>query len=292
MMENKDNPKTVISNFVYNAGSCLFHLFLIGGSLCMLANYTIPLLRGGEKVKPDEQIESVESKRIEDLFFANPSELSDLEKISFSDEKSDFKNQQGILAPIFADDYNSTPSWTLSNGLFVSSEGYFLTCGHSIEKSREFSVKEYYVSIPGKYFFPMNLVAYSKESDLALLRVFDSNEQWDEFKGNVKNVNLSSSRINLVFSSLLVGKRSVYSIQIPLVEEQSQSHFTSDENLYRHKSLWAKGIVVKPGQSGSPLYNANGNLVGIVKSSNEARKHSHFVPAEVIHQFIYQCRNR
>ncbi|MCU0448743.1 MAG: trypsin-like peptidase domain-containing protein [Bernardetiaceae bacterium] len=138
-----------------------------------------------------------------------------------------------------------------ATGFAISADGYLLTNYHPVEKSDSIFIESV---TPTNERYRVELVYGNRESDVALLKVVD-----EKFKG--------FSKIPYTFKSS----------GADLGEEIFTLAYPRDELVYGEGSLSARtgfegdqgayqvSIPVNPGNSGSPVFDAQGNLIGLIK---------------------------
>lgn len=147
-------------------------------------------------------------------------------------------------------------------GFLISSNGFIVTCYHVVENSKKISI----LGINGNFNKPYvaRIVSYDKNNDLALLSIND--------QAVILNSRIPY-KINTT-SSCNVGA-DVFTLGYPLVSTMgeeiklstgiisSKSGFKGDITKYQISN------PIQPGNSGSPLFDESGNLVGVITSKHE-----------------------
>ncbi|MEQ8324037.1 MAG: serine protease [Cytophagales bacterium] len=145
-------------------------------------------------------------------------------------------------------------------GFAINSEGYIVTNYHVIKENSEISIK----GINGDFnqSYTANVVLKDVKNDLALLLV--------ELPANIK---LDSVRYGIDFDPADVGL-DVYALGYPLRATMgdeikltngiisSKTGFQGDATTYQ------VSVPVQPGNSGGPLFNKQGNVVGIISAKH------------------------
>lgn len=143
-------------------------------------------------------------------------------------------------------------------GFFIDKNGYLVTNHHVVDKGKIFEIS---VLRNGKTTeYNAEIVSLDKQNDLAILKITDSN-----FKPfSTINYNFSTNTKN-------VGT-SVFALGFPLTQYMgnelkmtdgiisSKSGFKGDITNYQIS------VPIQPGNSGGPLFDTKGNLVGITSS--------------------------
>jgi len=135
------------------------------------------------------------------------------------------------------------------SGFFISEDGLFVSNAHVVEDSVKIEVR----TAAGKK--PATVLRVDKDKDLALLRVTLE-------KGSVQALRISTNSASLGME--------VFTVGYPLVELQgSRPKFTDGKvssvaGIRDDPDQMQISVAVQPGNSGGPLANANGDVVGIV----------------------------
>lgn len=132
------------------------------------------------------------------------------------------------------------------SGAIISSNGYVVTNYHVIEGARRASVMTYDGNI-----YSVELIGYDTKNDLAILKII-SNETFDYFDfGNSDN--------------LVTGQKVV------ALGNPAGLSFTATEGIISSPSRTISGeqyiqtdVTLNPGNSGGPLINSAGKIIGIV----------------------------
>lgn len=143
-------------------------------------------------------------------------------------------------------------------GFFVSAKGHIATNYHVVEDATEIQVD--YTVKGYRQVFNARVIASDKRNDLAILRIEDS-----EFRG--------TPPINYFFDSSTkdVGT-DVFALGYPLSEVMgteikfTDGSISSKTGLLGDKTTYQISVPVQAGNSGGPLFDLDGNLVGIVSS--------------------------
>lgn len=145
-------------------------------------------------------------------------------------------------------------------GFALSENGLIVTCNHVIENSGKIIVK----GINGDFnkSYKVKIVSTDKHNDLALLQIVDS-----EFTKLGKIPYLLTEKIIDVGSTVFAlgfPLRSTMGDEIKLTNGiiSSRSGFKGDVTTYQIS------VPVQPGNSGGPLFDEKGNLVGIINAKN------------------------
>ena len=137
------------------------------------------------------------------------------------------------------------------SGFFISEDGLFITNAHVVDDSVRIEVK----TVAGRR--TATVLKSDKGKDLALVKV-------SVVKGTVSMLSISTN-------SMMLGQQ-VFTIGFPLVEVQgSKPKYTggtisSLAGIRDDPSRMQISVPVQPGNSGGPLANARGEIVGVIVS--------------------------
>jgi S1-C subfamily serine protease len=138
-------------------------------------------------------------------------------------------------------------SWGSSGtGFFITDDGYIVTCNHVVDNGKRFAVKT------GGGTFSAQVVAIDKINDVAILKVAGA---------------FSSLALNT--NSLALGQPA-FTIGFPNIDIQGLSPKYTDGKVSSLSGIQDDAgaiqisVPVQPGNSGGPLTDANGNVIGIV----------------------------
>lgn len=139
-------------------------------------------------------------------------------------------------------------------GFVIDPRGYILTCAHVFEKENEASIW-----IQGKRYMA-DVVETDKENDFALLKLRHKN-------------NLSSTPLPIADSTSYKMGEPVYTIGFPLSDilgnapRLNKGFVSSTVGLKDNPDQIQISVEIQPGNSGSPLLDDNGMVVGIIQST-------------------------
>lgn len=160
---------------------------------------------------------------------------------------------------------NKKSEWTGSgSGILIDNNGYLITNFHVVEESDKITV-----SCPkrGELNLEAKIVMKDKNNDLAILKIIDSS-----FKS-------SSNETPFSISSALedVGSN-VFTLGYPLAlsnmgqeAKYTEGSISSKTGYDDDVSMYQISVPVQPGNSGGPLFNENGELVGIITAKIVAK---------------------
>ncbi len=155
---------------------------------------------------------------------------------------------------------SSTEPNEWSGSGFALNNGYLVTNHHVVEKAKSIVVK----GVKGNFnnAFDAEVVATDEYNDLALLRINDS--RFTGFGAIPYSVKTSTSEVGEDIFVLGYPLTSTMGDEIKLTTGviSSKTGFQGDVSLYQISA------PVQPGNSGGPLFDGKGNLIGIVSSKH------------------------
>lgn len=159
------------------------------------------------------------------------------------------KNTQSSVVSI------QTPAGS-GSGFFIHPKGYLITNVHVIERETRITVTRYYFQqskLVQKEYQKVNIIATNPFYDLALLKVEPESETPLPF-------------VYLGDSDLLKRGETLYAIGSPLGFERSVSQgilSVSDRSMQGLRYIQTT-VQVNPGNSGGPLFNLKGEVIGVI----------------------------
>jgi serine protease Do len=167
----------------------------------------------------------------------------------------------------------------LGSGFFINEDGFLITNFHVIEGETQISVEVYHQrsgELERKTYKQVRIVAMNKFADLALLKIDDKDAS------KFKYVQVGSA------DALAVGER-VFAIGSPLGLER-----TVTEGILSTKTRQLGGDLylqttaqINPGNSGGPLFNLNGEVVGVTNMKITSGEGLGFaIPSEMVRFFL------
>lgn len=173
--------------------------------------------------------------------------------------KAKTQKMEGDIHELAAkDNAETTPPAPQSNytgtGFALSNDGYLITNYHVVEGAENIQVR----TRSGKI-VPASIVAYEPKNDIALLKVDDKHFRFS--KGELPY-------------SFMPGKAAlganVYTLGFPQDEIVYNEGYISSRNGYQGDSnQYRLEVPAGPGQSGAPVVDENGSVVGIIRSKDE-----------------------
>jgi len=153
----------------------------------------------------------------------------------------------------------SKPEWRSSGtGFFIDNKGYIVTNYHVIDKGTVFEINVTKKGTTSSY--NAEIISVDKQNDLAILKINDPNF-------------VPLTKLNYNFNSRTqdVGS-SVFALGYPLTQIMgSEIKFTdgkisSKSGFQGNITTYQISVPIQPGNSGGPLFDKKGNLVGITSS--------------------------
>lgn len=148
------------------------------------------------------------------------------------------------------------------SGFAISSDGFIVTNNHVIDGATEIKIR----GINGDMKKSMKAVVISKDekNDLAILKIDDP-----------KFTNLGNVPINIVQKPIEVGS-SVFVLGYPMIDAMGDEIKLTDGKISSRTgfqgdvSTYQISAPIQPGNSGGPLFDEDGNLIGITSSGIRA----------------------
>jgi S1-C subfamily serine protease len=177
------------------------------------------------------------------------------QKEIISDLKKGGKQGKEFINDIYPDYNNQNVT---GSGIILSKEGYVATNYHVIKDSKEISV---YISDKNKKkAFKSEVVLTDESNDLAILKIQEGD------LNKLKNV-----PFKIKSTGVQVGEN-VYALGYPMINLQGTELKVTDgiissKSGYKNDlSSYQVSVPIQPGNSGGPLFDKNGNLIGITSS--------------------------
>jgi len=154
---------------------------------------------------------------------------------------------------------SESSSWTGSGtGFFVDSRGFIVTNHHVVENAKAVQID---VMQEGELrSFTATVLAEDKQNDLAILKI-----EGEGFKGLGRipfGINFNSVDVGTTVFTLGFPETQILGSELKFTDGKisSRTGFKGDVTSYQIS------VPVHPGNSGGPLFDEDGNLVGIIKS--------------------------
>lgn len=153
------------------------------------------------------------------------------------------QTETSVSAPVV-----ENPGSYSGSGFAISNDGYFTTNYHVVEKADSI-----YLQMSSGKFYKASVIKVNPEADLAILKVEDKNFAFRQPIPYTIDKNVA-----------LLGQR-IFSIGYPKDEVVYNEGYISSEKGYDGNTLaYQLEITANPGQSGAPVLDNNGNIVGII----------------------------
>jgi V8-like Glu-specific endopeptidase len=173
----------------------------------------------------------------------------------------------GIKLSPNIDDYNAvrqdeiqpkTPDNVSGTGFAIGNSGYIVTAHHVVDGMNFISIKD--LRDGGSKNYSCVVVERNKNSDLAILKIVD-----DNFKG-FQNIPYSfrSNKVQVGEDVFTLG----YPLKSTMGEEIKLTNgiISANSGFGGDTTLLQVSVPVQPGNSGGPLIDRNGNLVGVMNA--------------------------
>lgn len=182
----------------------------------------------------------------------NISVIRDIKRLGFPAEP---KSQTAPNEPpardqqqrFFEDSPESSDEKSLGSGFIISPDGYILTCAHVIEKAREILVR-----FTDRREYSARLVGSDRRSDVALIKIEAS---------GLPTVKIGDAgKLRVGEWVLAIGSPFGFDNSATSGIISAKDRTLPDEN---YISFLQTDVPINPGNSGGPLFNLNGEVVGI-----------------------------
>jgi serine protease Do len=182
----------------------------------------------------------------------NISAIRDIKRPGFTSEP---KNQTTPNEPpardlgrrYFEESPESTDEKSLGSGFIISPDGYILTCAHVIENAREVLVR-----FTDRREFSARVVGTDRRSDVALIKIEAS---------GLPTVKIGDAgKLRVGEWVLAIGSPFGFDSSATSGIISAKDRTLPDEN---YISFLQTDVPINPGNSGGPLFNLNGEVVGI-----------------------------
>ena len=165
--------------------------------------------------------------------------------------------------------------YSVGSGVLLGNNGHVATAYHVLES--EFTTIDVYTS-DGKKYSATKVVGFDKDYDLAVLSI----DLDQDFKAPEVKFNLAVENGDPIF---LVGNPS-----------NEKNQLTEGTVISNHSESYSRLYIkcnplLAAGCSGGGLYDANGNLAGIISFTNELEKNISAIPASVLERVLKQQIN-
>jgi len=152
-------------------------------------------------------------------------------------------------------------------GFALTNDGYFVTANHVIHHDGKGDFDSVYIQNHDGQYFKATLIHSDPKRDIAILKV------------EKKNFHFGKGELPYTFASAKTGLGSkIFTLGYPQDDEVYSEGYISCRNGYEGDALqYTLDLPVRHGQSGSPLLDEKGNVVGMlaaVGSSDEANTYA------------------
>lgn len=195
----------------------------------------------------------ISSSLLTALFFnKDQNENQQNEFISLKRDIQNIKNSQEQLKQSIDSNHSKTiipQGNTTGTGFAITNDGYIVTDYHVIDKA-----DSVYIKINSNEYKKAFLVAFDLNSDIALLKIEDN-----QFR-------FSKSEIPFHLSNTASPiAQSIYSIGFPQDNIfYSEGYISSQSGVDGSKVQYQLELPAHPGQSGSPIFDQNGEVIGML----------------------------
>jgi len=147
------------------------------------------------------------------------------------------------------------------SGFFIDPSGYIVTNNHVVENATEVEVDA--IQDGQRVFFKAKVISTDKTNDLAVLKITD-----DKFKAyTTLPYNFKTETSDVAESIFALGFPEANRLG---VEVKFTDGKISSKTGFKGKPEWYQiSVPVQPGNSGGPLFDYNGNIIGIVNAKIE-----------------------
>lgn len=154
---------------------------------------------------------------------------------------------QDFTRPYWGRNAPSIEESSLGSGFIISRDGYILTCAHVVENAREILVK-----LNDRREFSARLVGSDRRSDIALLKI--------EASGLPVITRGDANRLQVGEWVLAIGSPFGFDSSATAGIVSAKGRVLPNEN---YVSFIQTDVPINPGNSGGPLFNLNGEVVGV-----------------------------
>lgn len=192
------------------------------------------------------------------------SKLLDFDSIKWSAlqkyKLSDLKIEEDINHPWGKIDETKKSGKGQGSCFLISDKGYFITNYHCIENAKEVTIKGIDEDFTTKY--GATVVATDPSNDLALLKINNKNVRFDSLQYGIKTTGVNQAE-------------KVYALGFPSAEVMGTELKITDGIISAKSgaqgdiSKYQISAPVNPGNSGGPLIDENGDLIGVIYAKSK-----------------------
>lgn len=186
------------------------------------------------------------------------------------------KEEEDEDDPIINDSKSHGPSQ--GTCFVISNTGYLVTNFHCVEKAKEITVKGIDGDFTTKY--GASVVASDPSNDLALIKIGNKNVKFNELSYGIR-------------SSGIAQAEKIYALGFPAAEAMgaevkiTEGIISAKSGVQGDISKFQISAAVNPGNSGGPLIDEQGNLIGVIYAkSTIAESAGYAVKASYLETFL------
>jgi len=196
------------------------------------------------------------------------------------DSEFGLKTKYLKMHPSISDEISSSSNYVSSGtGFFISNDGYLVTNHHIVEDAKSLSIQYEYNNEFKEY--EAEIVFDDKKNDLSILRIKSVDFP---FKGDIP-FQISDTEVPI--------GTSVFTLGFPMIETMGESIKLSDgiissnSGYMSNSSIYQVTVPINPGNSGGPLFDEEGNLVGIINARyTGAENVTYAIKSQVLHKIL------
>jgi S1-C subfamily serine protease len=181
-------------------------------------------------------------------------------------------------------------------GFFISKDGQVITAAHVIYREDKGLSKAVNISLDRKIFYSAEIKKVDLQHDVALLKVTkraekNNTEALPPFKFlelNTKDDLVAGDRI------VTIGNPNAFFLIMTtgVVASSTPQIATIHDGKIKYTDLVIATIIVYPGNSGGPVFNTKGQVVGVLTVGNEVESLSLFQKAKYIQRLLADTSNK
>lgn len=190
--------------------------------------------------------------------FMNTSKSSFLE-FDFLNNDAGYKINYIKMYPQYSNKLASTQNYiTSGTGFFITQNGFIITNYHVVNDAKKIIVESSNFEEEKNY--EAEIIYKDKKNDLALLKIISN-----EFKLNFEIPYQICNNENPIGTS-------VFTLGFPMIETMgenlklSDGIISSNSGYMSNNSTYQVTVPINPGNSGGPLFNKDGNVVGVISA--------------------------
>jgi len=234
----------------------------------------------GHRLSASFEIGNADAYVVNQIFMAPDLYIVDASR--WQKERKNFTNviskEEDSDNPIIKSEKSNKSKGVQGTCFLISLSGYLITNNHCIEGAKEIMIRGINGDFVTKY--GAKLLAADPSNDLALLKLEN------------KNLNFDNPPISIRSSGVEQAEK-VYALGYPRVDAMGEEVKITDGIISAKSgaggniSKFQISAVVNPGNSGGPLIDENGNLIGVIYAkSSVAESASYAVKASYLEAFL------